>query len=83
MPPTGTKWLVSRGGGLQPQWAADGHTLYYISTDGKLMEMAVKTDGAAFAPSPAAALMDTRITEWEAGNLGVSCTRSLLMESVS
>lgn len=72
MPPTGTKWLVSRGGGLQPQWGADGHSLYYIAPDRKLMVMAVRTDGAAFAPLPAAALMDTRITEWETGNMGVS-----------
>lgn len=65
MPPTGSKWLVSRGGGVQPQWSADGHQLYYIAPDRKLMVMEVRTDGAAFAPSAATALMDTRITEWE------------------
>jgi len=65
MPPTGPKWLVSRGGGLQPQWSADGRQLYYIAPDRKLMVMAVETDGRVFVPSPATALMATSITAWE------------------
>ena len=28
MSAAGTKWLVSRGGGLQPQWSSDGSQLY-------------------------------------------------------
>ena len=72
MPQTGSKWLVSKGGGLQPQWSADGRELYYIATDRKLMVMAITTDGAALVPSVPTVLMNTNITEWEAGNQGVS-----------
>ncbi len=72
MSATGTKWLVSRGGGLQPSWSADGHQLYYIAPDRKLMVIDVRTEGAAFVPSAATALMETRITEWEITNQGMS-----------
>ena len=68
MPPTGGKWLVSRGGGVQPQWSADGRQLHYIAPDRKLMVVEVRTEGAAFAPSVATALMDTRITWLEMVN---------------
>lgn len=72
MPPTGTKWLVSRGGGQQPQWSGNGSQLYYIAPDRKLMVMDVRTDGAALAPAAATALMNTRITEWEVPANGAS-----------
>ncbi len=61
----GAKWLVSRGGGLQPQWSADGRELYYLALDRRLMVVEVRADGTAFTPSPPARLMDTRFTEWE------------------
>ena len=61
----GAKWLVSRGGGMQPQWSADGRQLYYLALDRRLMVVDVRTDGTAFTPSPPARLMDTRFTEWE------------------
>ena len=38
MSATGTKWLVSRGGGQQPQWSSDGSQLY-------LHRARPKTDG--------------------------------------
>lgn len=59
------KWLVSRGGGMQPQWSADGRQLYYLALDRRLMVVDARTDGTAFTPSPPARLMDTRFTEWE------------------
>ena len=70
MPQTGSKWLVSRGGGLQPQWSADGGDLYFIATDRKLMVMGITTDGAALVPSVPTALMNTNVTEWELSNQG-------------
>ena len=43
-PPTvGAKWLVSRGGGVQPRWRRDGKELFYISPDSKMMSVEVKT----------------------------------------
>jgi serine/threonine protein kinase len=67
MPPNGSKWLVSRGGGIQSQWSTDGSQLYYLAADRKLMVMPVRTDGVAFAPSAATAMMDTSVTEWDVG----------------
>lgn len=48
------KWQISTDGGSQPRWRKDGKELFYITTDGKLMAVTVKT-GAAFefgAPRP-------------------------------
>ena len=43
-PPTpGAKWLVSRGGGVQPRWRRDGKELFYISADSKMMSVEVRT----------------------------------------
>jgi Tol biopolymer transport system component len=67
MPPSGSKWLISRGGGENPQWSADGRQLYFIAPDRKLMTMAVRTEGTTLMPVPATVLMDTLITAWEAG----------------
>ena len=72
MPQTGTKWLVSKGGGGQPQWSPDSRMLYYIATDRRLMVMDVKADAATLVTSVPAPLMDTNITEWEVSNQGTS-----------
>jgi dipeptidyl aminopeptidase/acylaminoacyl peptidase len=48
-PPTGRKWLVSIGGGVEPHWRADGDELYYISAaPRRLMVVDVKTTGTMF-----------------------------------
>lgn len=39
--PAGGKWLVSRGGGVQPRWRHDGKELFYISPDWKMMAVDV------------------------------------------
>jgi Tol biopolymer transport system component len=36
---------VTAEGGMYPTWRADGHELYYIAPDGKLMAVPVKEDG--------------------------------------
>jgi eukaryotic-like serine/threonine-protein kinase len=64
----GAKWLVSRGGGVQPQWSANGRQLYYIALDRKLMVVDAGVDGNAFVPSAPLVLMDTRITQWESSS---------------
>ena len=47
-PATGARWQVSSGGGREPRWRGDGKELYYLSLDGKVMAVSVRTDGAAF-----------------------------------
>ena len=33
------KWLISKGGGTDPRWRADGRELFYVASDGKLMSV--------------------------------------------
>jgi Tol biopolymer transport system component len=37
----GGKWMVSRGGGVQPRWRRNGRELFYISPDSKMMSVEV------------------------------------------
>ncbi|HET9793307.1 MAG TPA: protein kinase, partial [Thermoanaerobaculia bacterium] len=46
-PEPGRKWQISTAGGAQPVWSPDGHDLYYVSRDAKLMRVDVKI-GADF-----------------------------------
>jgi len=39
----GGKWPITAQGGIEPIWGRDGHELYYLALDGKLMSVAVKT----------------------------------------
>ncbi len=49
-PPAGSgKWPISTGGGEAPRWRRDGKELFYLTLDGKLMAVEVKT-GASLAP---------------------------------
>jgi eukaryotic-like serine/threonine-protein kinase len=52
------KWQVSRGGGQEPRWRQDGKELFYLSEDGKMMAVAVKT-GASFESGSPVALFQT------------------------
>ena len=40
-PLTDRQWTVSTTGGYEPRWRADGREMYYLSTDQKLMAVAV------------------------------------------
>jgi eukaryotic-like serine/threonine-protein kinase len=60
-PPTGVKRLVSRGGGAEPRWRADGRELFYASADRRLMAVPVSPSPAFEAGLPNALfVMDTR-----------------------
>jgi eukaryotic-like serine/threonine-protein kinase len=52
------KWQVSSGGGQEPKWRQDGKELFYISAEGKMMAVAVKT-GASFEASSPVVLFQT------------------------
>jgi eukaryotic-like serine/threonine-protein kinase len=58
-PEATSKWLVSRSGGEEPRWRADGKELYYVSPEGKLMAAGVKL-GASFESTTPVALFQTR-----------------------
>ena len=55
------KWPISTAGGDKPRWRRDGKELYYISPDGKMMAVPVKSS-ATFEPGVAVPLFDTRVT---------------------
>ena len=42
-PPGAGKSQISSGGGSQPRWRRDGKELFYVSPDGKIMAVDVKT----------------------------------------
>jgi Tol biopolymer transport system component len=59
-PAAGSKWLVSRGGGVEPRWRRDGKELYYLSPEGKMMAVAVKA-GAKFESGTPVMLFQARL----------------------
>jgi Tol biopolymer transport system component len=61
-PNPNSKWQVSREGGEQPRWRKDGKELFYLSSDGKLMAVTVKT-GNSFEAGAAVTLFQTRLRQ--------------------
>jgi eukaryotic-like serine/threonine-protein kinase len=59
-PLSDTKWQVSTDGGYEPRWRGDGHEIYYLSEDRKLMAVAV---GAGPSFSVPKMLFQTRVPE--------------------
>ena len=47
-PPTGGKWQISSGGGLQPTWRRDGRELFYVDRSGRLVAVDVAVTGTTF-----------------------------------
>jgi Tol biopolymer transport system component len=56
------KWRVSTGGGRGPRWRSDGAEIFYISPDGKLMAVPVRTRGSFEVDLPKP-LFDVRIQD--------------------
>jgi eukaryotic-like serine/threonine-protein kinase len=50
--PSANKWPVSSGGGALPLWRGDGRELFYLTLDGKVMSVDVKTDAAFESATP-------------------------------
>jgi Tol biopolymer transport system component len=63
--PKTSKVVVTRNGGTEPRWREDGHELFYLAPDGKLMAVPVKT-GDSFEFGNEMALFQTPLT---AGNI--------------
>lgn len=55
------KWMVSSGGGSHPQWSRDGKQIYYLSTDRRIMSVAVDRLHNDFAAGTARALFQSDI----------------------
>ncbi len=51
-PVPGERWLISTGGGSDPQWRGDGRELYYVAPDETLMAVSVETAPAFNAGTP-------------------------------
>ena len=52
MPPTGMKWQISNGGGMEPRWRADGKELFLIAADERLMAVDIRADQSFEAGIP-------------------------------
>lgn len=59
-PASGDRRQVSVGGGTQPAWRGDGRELFYISPDGRVMAVDIRTEPRFEAGTPRA-LFQTRI----------------------
>jgi eukaryotic-like serine/threonine-protein kinase len=59
-PAHGGIWQVSTSGGNYPVWSRDGHELYFISTDRKLMAVEVRDAGAKFEAGVPKPLFEVR-----------------------
>ena len=42
-PAAGGKWPISSSGGVQPRWRGDGKELFYLTLDGRVMAVELKT----------------------------------------
>lgn len=60
-PPTGEKWQLSDGGGVQPRWRRDGRELYYLAPDGTMMAVAIASPPPALKASAPVPLFKTRL----------------------
>jgi serine/threonine protein kinase/Tol biopolymer transport system component len=52
VPRSERKWSVSTNGGYEPRWRADGHEIYYLSDDRKLMAVSVGPGPTFGVPRP-------------------------------
>jgi eukaryotic-like serine/threonine-protein kinase len=59
-PDSQAKQLVSRGGGAEPRWRADGRELFYVSPDRRMMAVPT-TIGAAFEAGTPATLFEMNV----------------------
>jgi eukaryotic-like serine/threonine-protein kinase len=53
-PGAGGKWQVSRGGGTEPRWRADGKEVFYIAPNGMLTAVPVDAQGVFATGTPTA-----------------------------
>ncbi|HEY1303589.1 MAG TPA: protein kinase [Vicinamibacterales bacterium] len=59
-PPTGERWQLSPSGGVQPEWRADGHELFYLDSTGALTAVEVRSQ-PRFSAGPPRLLFHTSL----------------------
>ncbi len=59
-PTSAGKWQISTGGGNLARWRRDGHEIFYLAPDNKLMAAQVNGQGSAFEVGPVRTLFQTR-----------------------
>jgi serine/threonine-protein kinase len=47
-PGPGSKWQISTGGGVNPEWSPNGKELFYKTVDGKIMVVTYRVSGDSF-----------------------------------
>ena len=62
-PVAGEKRQISASGGMQPRWRRDGHELFYVAPDGRLMAVPISLPRGtqAFEARPPVPLFQTRL----------------------
>jgi Tol biopolymer transport system component len=62
-PEAGGKWQISVAGGVQPRWRRDGHELFYVAPDTRLMAVPISLapDSHALEAGTPVALFPTRL----------------------
>jgi serine/threonine protein kinase len=63
MPDAGVqgRWQISKDGGAQPIWRADGKEILFVSSDGRMMSVPIESGPAVFKPGVPKALFQTRL----------------------
>lgn len=60
-PATGERYAISRGGGAQPTWRADGKELYFLALDGMLKASAITVNGSSLTAADPVELFRLRL----------------------
>ena len=63
-PESSGKWLVSKGGGEGPVWSHDGHQLFYLSSDSRLMRVPVTSSNASFDTGTPQSLFEVHLRDF-------------------
>jgi dipeptidyl aminopeptidase/acylaminoacyl peptidase len=63
------RWQISTGGGTLPVWSRDGHELYFLSADRRLMTVGIG-EGAKFEPGVPKSLFETRAVFYDVSKDG-------------
>jgi hypothetical protein len=69
----GAKWQVSRDGGFNPRWRADGKELFFAAPTSALMSAAIEVSGDTLRPSAPVSLFAPALTngvQWEVSRDG-------------
>jgi Tol biopolymer transport system component len=61
-PISGGRAQISIAGGVAPRWSADGHEIYFVSPDGKIMAAAIESTATQLRAEPPVELFAARVT---------------------